>query len=108
MTDYKADIEQYISNVDEDIVNSIVKYCGIALRSKDASTVAATDQKELDTIKNGFAKKKLELSPEQADAGIEKVCEQMKGVRSKSRVTFYYLLATATNTLDKLKSTASA
>lgn len=101
--DYLADVQKYADNVDEAVVDKIVKYCGIALRSKDASTVAASDQKELDTVKNGFAKKKLELSPEDAQAGIEKVCEQMKGVRSKSRVTFYYLLAAATNTMDKLK-----
>jgi len=30
------------------------------------------------------------------------VCEQMKGDRNKARVTFYYLLAQATGTMDKL------
>lgn len=103
MSDYVADVKKYADNVDEAAVDKIVKYCGIALRSKDASTVAATDPKELDTVKNGFAKKKLELSADDATAGIEKVCEIMKGVRSKSRVTFYYLLAEATGTMDKLK-----
>lgn len=103
MADYLADVQKYIPDADEAVVDKIVKYCGIALRNKDSSTVAASDPKELDTVKNGFAKKKLELSPEDAEAGIEKVCEQMKGVRSKSRVTFYYLLASATGTLDKLK-----
>lgn len=102
MSEYTADVEKYTSNVNETAVSNIAKYCGIALRNKDSSTVAATDKKELETVKNGFAKKKLELSPEQADAGIEAVCEKMKGVRSKHRVTFYYLLAEATNTLDKV------
>ncbi|NND89461.1 MAG: DUF2853 family protein, partial [Granulosicoccus sp.] len=37
-----------------------------------------------------------------ADEGIKKVCEQMKGTQQKSRVTFYYLLAQHTNTMDKL------
>lgn len=103
MTDYVADVAKYVDSVDENAVDKIVKYCGIALRSKDSSTVAATDPKELDTVKKGFAKKKLELSPEEAEAGVEKVCEIMKGVRSKSRVTFYYLLADATGTMDKLQ-----
>ena len=47
-------------------------------------------------------RKELGLTPEAADAGIKAVVEKMKGDRTKSRVTFYYLLAEATNTLDKL------
>ena len=103
MSDYSADIKKYIDDVDETAVNNIVKYCGIALQSRDASTVAATDPKELETVRKGFATKKLELSEDEASAGIEKVCEQMKGVNSKHRVTFYYLLAVATGTLSKLQ-----
>ena len=102
MSEYKSDIEKYTDEVYEDAVSNIAKYCGIALRNKDSSYVAASDKKELDTVKNGFAKKKLGLSPEQADAGIAEVCAQMKGTRAKHRVTFYYLLAKATNTLDKV------
>ena len=102
MSDYIEDVKKYADNVNATAVDNIVKYCGIALRSKDASTVAASDPKELETVKNGFAKKKLELSPDDADAGIKAVCEKMKGDRAKSRVTFYYLLAEATNTMGKL------
>ncbi len=102
MSDYIEDVKKYADNVNTTAVDNIVKYCGIALRSKDASTVAATDPKELETVKNGFAKKKLELSPDDADAGIKTVCEKMKGDRAKSRVTFYYLLAEATNTMGKI------
>lgn len=103
MSEYTSDIEKYSSSVDQTVVDNIVKYCGIALRSRDASTVAASDAKELQTVKDGFAKKKLELSPEEAESGVEKVCEIMKGVRSKHRVTFYYLLAETTGTLSKLQ-----
>ncbi len=102
MSDYIEDVKKYADNVNATAVDNIVKYCGIALRSKDASTVAASDPKELETVKNGFAKKKLELSPDDADAGIKTVCEKMKGNRAKSRVTFYYLLAEATNTMGKI------
>jgi hypothetical protein len=102
MSDYIEDVKKYADNVNTTAVDNIVKYCGIALRSKDASTVAASDPSELETVKNGFAKKKLELSPDDADAGIKTVCEKMKGDRAKSRVTFYYLLAEATNTMGKL------
>ena len=102
MSDYLANVQKYTDNVDEAVVDKIVKYCGIALRNRDSSTVASSDPKELATVRDGFAAKKLELSPEEADAGIEKVCEIMKGDRAKSRVTFYYLLAEQTDTLGKL------
>lgn len=102
MSDYQKDVETYDANASETVVSNIVKYCGIALRNKDSSLVSSSDKKELDRVRDGFAKKKLELTPEQAEEGIKKVCEEMKGVRQKSRVTFYYLLARATNTMDKL------
>ena len=100
--DYKADIQKYSPNVDDAAVASIVKYCGIALRSTDASLVSSSDKSELDRVRDGFAKKKLGLEPESAEAGIKKVVEQMKAERRKSRVTFYYLLAEATGTMSKL------
>jgi hypothetical protein len=64
--------------------------------------VSTTDPKEMETVKQGFATKKLGLTPERADAGIKAVVEKLKGDRTKSRVTFYYLLAEQTGTLDKL------
>lgn len=100
--DYKQDVAKYVPAVNETAISNIVKYCGIALRSKDASMVSASDKNELNTVRDGFAKKKLGLTPEAAEEGIKKVCEQMKGERRKSRVTFYYLLAEATNTMDKV------
>lgn len=102
MSDYLADVRKYAPNASEAAVNSIVKYCGIALRNADSSLVSASDAKELATVRDGFAAKKLGLSAEAAEAGIAKVLERMKGVNRKSRVTFYYLLAEATGTLDKL------
>ena len=102
MSEYLENVKKYAKNVNEDAVSNIVKYCGIALRSRDSSTVASSDPKELETVKKGFATKKLELSPEEAQAGVDKVCEIMKGDRAKHRVTFYYLLAEATGTLDKV------
>lgn len=102
MSDYVEDIKKYTSNVNEAAVETIVKYCGIALRSKDASLVSSSDPKELKTVANGFAKKKLELSEDDANAGIKKVCDALQGVRQKHRVTFYYLLAEHTGTMSKL------
>jgi hypothetical protein len=102
MSDYAADIAKYSKPVNEAAVSAIVKYCGIALRNADSAKVSATDPKELATVRDGFAAKKLGLAADAADAGIKKVAEKMKGDRAKSRVTFYYLLAEATGTLGKL------
>lgn len=102
MSDYLADVRTHAPQANEAAVAAIVKYCGIALRNQDSSLVSATDPTELATVRDGFAAKKLGLPPEAADAGIQQVLSKMKGVRQKSRVTFYYLLAEATGTLDKL------
>jgi len=64
--------------------------------------VSSSDKKELNTVRDGFAAKKLGLDASAAEAGIEKVCERMKGNSAKSRVAFYYLLAEETGTMDKL------
>ena len=102
MSDYSADVAKYTSNVNEAAVSAIVKFCGIALQNRDSSLVSGTDAKELATVRDGFAAKKLGLSAEAADAGIATVVAKMKGVSNKHRVTFYYLLAEATGTLGKL------
>jgi hypothetical protein len=102
MSDYLADVRKHAPQANEAAVATIVKYCGIALRSADSSLVSGTDPSELATVRDGFAAKKLGLSAAAADAGIAKVLDKMKGVRQESRVTFYYLLAEATGTLGKL------
>ncbi len=100
--DYVSDVKKYTANVDEAAVAAIVKYCGPALNRADASQVAATDPKELATVREGFAAKKLGLTADAAETGMHTVAEKMKADHHKSRVTFYYLLAEATGTLDKL------
>ena len=100
--DYLPDVRKYSPDANEAAVAAIVKYCGIALQKRDSSMVSTADAKEMATVKQGFATKKLGLTPEQADAGIQAVIAKLKGDRTKSRVTFYYLLAEATGTLGKL------
>ncbi|GAA4403417.1 DUF2853 family protein [Quisquiliibacterium transsilvanicum] len=102
MSDYSADIAKYTASVDAKAVESIVKYCGIALRNRDSSLVSSSDPDELARVRDGFAAKKLGLDAAAADAGIRKVVERMKGDRSKERVTFYYLLAEETGSMAKL------
>ena len=102
MSDYSADVAKYTGSVNEAAVKAVVKYCGIALQNRDSALVSASDAKELATVRDGFAAKKLGLSATAADTGIQAVVAKMKDERNKSRVTFYYLLAEATGTLGKL------
>jgi hypothetical protein len=60
MNSYVAAIKKYTADVNESAVAAIASNCGIALRSADASLVSATDPKELATVRDGFAAKKLE------------------------------------------------
>lgn len=100
--DYSADVAKYTKTVNEAAVKTIVKYCGIALRNRDSSLVSATDPEELGRVRVGFAAKKLGLDAAAADAGMKKVATRMKADKTKSRVTFYYLLAEETDTMGKL------
>lgn len=97
MTDYASDVANYTGNVDQGVVDGIVKHCGIALRSKDSSLVSCSQKPELDRVRKNFLRKKLRLmdeSDEVLDAAIEEVCQKMGTSNTqKSRVTFYYLLA---------------
>ena len=102
MSEYSADVAKYTPTVNEAAVAAIVKYCGIALRNADSSLVSGSDPKELATVRDGFAAKKLGLPAAAANAGIQAVVAKMAGVNRKSRVTFYYLLAEATGTMGKL------
>lgn len=68
--------------------------CGPAIYDKDASTVAASQAGELETIKQKYLIKKLGLKdgPE-LDQGIAKAVETYgKSERNKQRPVFYYLL----------------
>jgi hypothetical protein len=102
ISQYLDDIRRYDSSPNEKAVETIVKYLGIALRSRDASLVSCSDDKELARVREGFCAKKLGLDEAAAAAVVKKVCDIMKGDRNKHRVTFYYLVARESGTLDKL------
>jgi hypothetical protein len=92
--DWTKDVKKYVANPDEAAIKGIVKHCGIALQSKDASFVACTDRTERDRVRDSFLKKKLALSGSdvELDKAVMDVCQKMHADRDKSRVTFYYLL----------------
>lgn len=100
---YITDVRRYHKTADKNVVDGIVKHLGVAMRSRDTSLVACSDQKEKDTVINGWCAKKLEQDKEAAAKTVDAVCQQMKGDRFKNRVTFYYLCAKDARKLASLK-----
>lgn len=90
-----ADLKKYVEVVDESAVAGIVKHLGIALQTRDASLVAASDPKELERVRDSFLKRKLGLtgSDEELDGAVKEAVQRMAGAHDKHRVTVYYLLA---------------
>jgi len=100
MADYLPDVQKYDAGADPAHVAKIVKHLGIALRNRDSSLVSAGDPKELERVKSGWVTKKLGVSDgAMADAAIAGAAKAMAADKTKSRVTFYYLVA---KNLDKL------
>ena len=92
-TDYAHDISRYTSNVDAKAVQAIVEHLGIALKSKDASRVAVSSRSEMERVRESWLKQKLTDSDRDLDASLKAVGAAMNADKTKSRVTFYYLLA---------------
>lgn len=81
-------------NPDMDLLTKVTIGCGPAIYNADASTVAATQEQELETVKNNFLIKKLGLSdgPQLMDA-INQVIETYgRSERNKYRAVVYYML----------------
>jgi outer membrane protein OmpA-like peptidoglycan-associated protein len=93
--DWALDVKKYVPNADDTVIAAIVRYCGIALRSRDASLVSFTDSVETDRVRENYCKKKLGLTDPDSvlDGAIAAVGERMKGDTTRNRVTVYYLLA---------------
>ena len=86
-------VKKYDPKPDEALIAALVKNYALVLRKPDAAYVSCTDPKELETVKKNFLIKKLGLEDgPKLEAAVQKVCEQMKAERRKSRAVFYYLL----------------
>ncbi len=80
---------------DMDLLRKVTIGCGPSIYNADASTVAAGQEHELETVKNNFLIKKLGLAdgPELMQA-INKAIETYgKSERNKYRAVVYYMLA---------------
>ncbi|MDJ0995227.1 MAG: DUF2853 family protein [Dinoroseobacter sp.] len=92
---YADDLKNKIGmDPDMDLLTKVTIGCGPAIYDADASTVASSQEGELETVKQNFLIKKLGLSdgPELDDA-IAKVVEAYgKSERNKYRAVVYYML----------------
>ncbi|WP_264550931.1 DUF2853 family protein [Flavobacterium sp. N2038] len=92
---YAKDLKEKCGVIaDMDLLTKVTIGCGPAIYNDDASTIAATQQSELDTVKNNFLIKKLGLknSPE-LDQALNAVLEKYgKSNKHKYRAVVYYLL----------------
>lgn len=103
MTDHVADIKKYATKpVNENAVAHLAKTYQLVMSRPDAKYVACSDPAELGRVRDNFLKKKLKLESGDLDAAIKAVCQTMKADRTKSRLTFYYLLAEHFDKLDSL------
>ena len=84
--DYSSDVERYCERVDKHAVKKIIRHLGIALQSRDASLVAASDRTELERVREKWLKKRLRLKADdvELDSSIDHVCNMMSEQRFKS------------------------
>ena len=103
MTDHVADIKKYTSKaINETAVAHLARTYQLVLSKPDSKYVACSDPAECARVRDNFLKKKLKLESGDLDGAIKAVCQTMKADRSKSRLTFYYLLAEHFEKLDTL------
>lgn len=93
--DWAFDVKKYAPEANDAVIAAIVRYCGIALRSRDGSLISFTEPSETARVRENFLKKKLALTDPDAtlDAAIAAVGDRMGGDTTRNRVTVYYLLA---------------
>jgi hypothetical protein len=77
-----------------DLLTKVTIGCGPSIYNKDSSTVAGSQQSELDTVRNNFNQKLGLKDGPDLDAGIEAVIEKYgRSNANKYRAVVYYLLA---------------
>lgn len=79
---------------DMDLLTKVTIGCGPSIYNADASTVAASQDSELETVKNNFLIKKLGLAdgPALMDAINSVMDTYGRSERNKYRAVVYYLL----------------
>ena len=95
MSDWAADVKIYRPDADEAAIAGLLDTYRLVMSNRDSAYVAFSDPTEVETVKTNFLKKKLGLTDadDVLDAALTEVAETLKGDRTKSRITVYYLLA---------------
>ena len=92
--DHMADLKKFAKKpINEAAAAGMMKAYALVMSKPDTRFVACSDTTELDRVRENFLKKKLGLKTADMDASIKAICEHMKSDKTKSRLTFYYLLA---------------
>ena len=103
MSEHIEDIKKYTTKpIHETAVAHLAKTYQLVMSKADSRYVACSDAEEVARVKENFLKKKLKLESGDLDGAIKSVCQMMKADRTKSRLTFYYLLAEHFDKLDAL------
>lgn len=103
MSDHLSDVRKYASKpVNEAAVAGLERTYRLVLSNADSRYVSCSDAEERARIRESFLEKKLGLSSGDLDGAVVAVCQRMKEDRTKSRLTFYYLLAEHFGKLDAL------
>lgn len=92
---YADDLKQKCGvSPDMDLLTKVTIGCGPSIYRSDASTVSASDSKELATVKKNFLIKKLGLKDsDDLDGAINSVMDTYgRSNRNKYRAVVYYLL----------------
>ncbi|MEE9454533.1 MAG: DUF2853 family protein [Paracoccaceae bacterium] len=92
---YAADLKDKCGMTpDMDLLTKVTIGCGPAIYNADASTVAGTQDHELETVKNNFLIKKLGLADSPALMAAIKSVLNTYGMsnRNKYRAVVYYML----------------
>ena len=92
---YAADLKEKCGvTADMDLLTKVTIGCGPSIYNADSSTVAGSQQSELNTVKNNLLIKKLGLADgPKLDAAIDAVIEKYgRSNKNKYRVVIYYLL----------------
>ena len=92
---YAQDLEQKCNvSPDMELLRKVTIGCGPSIYNADASTVAASQPHELETVKDNFLVKKLGLAdgPELMEAINTAIETYGKSERNKYRAVMYYML----------------
>jgi hypothetical protein len=107
-TDFLDEVRRYDAGASEETVGKIVRHLGIALQKNDSGMltdsglVSASDQSELDRVRDKWCIAKLGLDEATAVQIVKQVATDMAADRRKNRVTFYYLTAKHAGKLDAI------